>query len=126
MLLFLPESILLVIILILLCLTLAKNSLSDQTLCALMTIAGIAVLGASLYTVRPWGNIFFATYRVDLLSQVFKIILSLAYLFTILLSKNMISVSENRRVLRCLRVRWLEYQWRPSGQTRSYPEQARK
>ena len=96
--LFLPETVLLVVAVILCSLTLTKNAIRENTLFALMTTAGVAVLGASLYSVQPWGDLFFGTYRVDLLSQGFKIMLSFAFLFAILLSKNMISISSTRRI----------------------------
>ncbi len=96
--LFLPETILLALSVTLLCFTLAKREIGQAFLQTFMTASALLLLGASLHGVASSGSLFFGTYKIDLLSQGFKIILSLAFLITILLSKDALSMPSGWRV----------------------------
>ncbi len=98
MILFLPETLILVLSIILFCFTLAKKETVAKALYPFMIFTGVALLVGSGYTLYASGNLFYGTYRIDLLSQGFKFILSLALFFTILFSKETLSIHEKRKV----------------------------
>ena len=96
--LFLPEIILSALCAILLCLTLAKNQISEKALSSFMLLGAVILLGGCLLSLHHAGNIFFNTYRVDLFSQGFKVVLALAYLMTVLLSAEWNAIPKNRLI----------------------------
>ena len=95
-LLFLPEIILSGLALILLCLTLAKNEMSEKSLQGLMVPAALLLVAACICSLRQSGDIFFNTYHIDLFSQGFKTITALAFLLTALLSGEWNKIPKNR------------------------------
>ncbi len=96
---FLPEIILLVIGAVLLCATLVSSSVQKVTAFtkSFMALSSALLVAACLMTLKNHTDLFYSTYRVDLFSQGFKFLLSLAYLFTILFSEVLISIPEKRR-----------------------------
>ena len=80
-----PEIVLCGFIVLLLGLTLG-NQLSAKTLSGLALTAAALLVGGSVYALGSAGTLFGGTYRVDLFSQLFKIVLSLGFLWTICLS----------------------------------------
>jgi NADH-quinone oxidoreductase subunit N len=96
--LFLPETVLLAITILLLCFTLIKEETAATFLQWFMPLAGLALIAASFYSLHANGQIFHSTYRVDLLSQGFKLLFSLCFFVTILFSDKMLSIKDNRRV----------------------------
>ncbi len=96
--LFLPETILLVVIVILLCLTLAKNQLKPRILLGLMIAASTVLLAGCFYSMKSSGTLFSDTYQVDLLSQGFKTLIAFGFLFTVFLSDKPLSIPSNYQV----------------------------
>lgn len=94
--LFLPETILCGIILFYLCLSLFKNTPDAKTLLGFAVVGALAVLGAAIYSMGFSGELFFGTYKSDLLAQSFKVIISLGLLFTIFLSSINLQIPKNR------------------------------
>lgn len=97
-LLFLPETFLLILAVLLLCLTPAKKGPSSVRLNAWVILSAGALLGLSFYSLRFSGDLFYSTYRVDLLSQGFKFLLAMAFFFTALLSADSVAVPERSQV----------------------------
>lgn len=82
---FLPETLLVAFAIILLSLTLSSKQRSVDNL---MAFFGILLVGASAYALHaPLNSLFSGSYRTDLFSQGFKVLLSLSFLITILFSK---------------------------------------
>lgn len=96
--LFLPETLLLILIVLLLCLTLVKKGPSPVRLNAWMVLAAATLVGVSLYSLNGSGALFYSTYRVDLLSGGFKFLLATAFLFTVLLSADSIAIPNRSQV----------------------------
>ena len=96
MLLFLPETILLVLIVVLLCLTLKPKADSAKSINSFMVIVGFVVLLGTYTSLSGSGTLFSETYRVDLFSQGFKLILALAFLCVVVLSALSISIAERK------------------------------
>src|SRR3990167_4177810 len=96
--LFLPETVLIVLCFILLCFSLAKKEITAEFLNSFMVFSGIVLLAGCFFSLKESGCLFFSTYRVDFLSQGFKCLLSLAFLFTLFFSRDILSISKNRRV----------------------------
>ncbi len=96
--LFLPETILLVMTVLLLCLTLAKDQMKGQTLLGFMIAAGAALLAGCLYSMKSSGTLFSGTYQVDLLSQAFKMLIAAGFCFTLFLSHEPLSIPAKRQV----------------------------
>lgn len=84
--LFLPETVLCVLITLYLCLTLVQKAPSARALITLAGFGATAVLAASLFTLNASGELFSGTYRVDLLSQSFKALVALGFIFTVFIS----------------------------------------
>lgn len=95
--LFLPELILSAGLVVLLCLTLVSRETAARfsPVAALLTAA--CALAASLYTLNGTGILFHGTYRIDALSQGFKALVSLAFLFTALLAGRSRAIPDERK-----------------------------
>ena len=78
----LPEIALSIASLILFFCTLGR--MKGGTLQALTVALSILSLGAALFACGQEGSLFFGTYRVDLLSQLFKAIITLGFFLDIL------------------------------------------
>ena len=96
--LFLPETILITLTVLLLCLTLAKDPVKTRTVQNLMIVASAALMGGCFYSMRSSGGLFSGTYQVDLLSQAFKALIALGFCFTVFLSNKPLSVPAGRQV----------------------------
>jgi NADH-quinone oxidoreductase subunit N len=97
LLLFLPELVLSAGLVALLCLTLASRETAAKLSPAAAIIAAAAALAASLYTLHASGTAFHGTYRIDALSQGFKAILALAFLFTALFAVRSRAIPDERK-----------------------------
>lgn len=75
---------------------LLKKETISTILYPFMVLAGCALLAGSVASVHQSGGLFSSTYRVDLLSQGFKVILSLAFFITILLSQGEIFIPKSK------------------------------
>src|SRR3989338_1433715 len=62
-----------------------------------MTLAAAILVGGSLLVLHHQSQLFHSTVRIDLFSQAFKFLLSLAYLVTVLFAEEWTGISENRR-----------------------------
>ncbi len=95
----LPEIILLAIGAVLLCVTLLHPSRRETSHFTkpFMALSGVLLTTGCLFVLKRQEGLFYSTYRVDLFSQEFKFLLSIAYLLTVLFSERLISVPENRR-----------------------------
>ncbi len=98
MILFLPETLLLALIVLLICLTLAKNQIKPQTLLRLMIAGAAVLLGGCLYSMKSSGYLFEGSYQVDFLSQGFKTLIVLGFCFTLFLSHEALSIPVSRQV----------------------------
>ncbi len=98
LLLFLPETILLIFLTLLLCLTLLKKELTEKMLMPFVGSFAFVLLAAAFCSLRVSGDLFYSTYRIDLLSQGFKILLSLVFFFIFLLSGESVSIQKERRL----------------------------
>jgi NADH-quinone oxidoreductase subunit N len=96
--LFLPETIVSIAAMALLLLTLAKQDSISKILHPFMLTLGFVILAACVSCARLEGDLFYSTYKIDLLSQGFKCVLALAFLLTVLFSQKTISIAENRRL----------------------------
>ncbi len=96
--LFLPETLLTVISVILLVIMLLKKETILKIIYPFMILAGVALLAGSFLSVYQSGDLFSSTYRIDRLSQGFKGLLSLAFFITVLLSRDMISIPKSKEV----------------------------
>ena len=96
--LFLPETLTVGIFAVLLLMTLWDADRVTRALRPLMLLAALCLLGFSIAGLSQTGGLFSSTYRVDLLSQGFKFLLSLAFLFTVLFSNDTFSVDPRKRV----------------------------
>ncbi len=94
--LFLPETVLCVLIASYLCLTLVKNAPSARSLLSLAGIGATSVLAATIFSLNASGELFSGTYRVDLLAQSFKALVALGFLFTIFLSGDAVALPGKR------------------------------
>ena len=94
--LFLPETLLTVLSVVLLVIMLLKTETIIKTVYPVMVFSGVVILVASFLSLHASGFLFRATYKVDLLSQGFKFILALAFFMTILLSREMISIPKSK------------------------------
>ena len=98
LLLFLPETVLLIFMTLLLCLTLLRQDRLDKILNPFVMLSGIALMIASFWSFKVSGDLFYSTYRIDLLSQGFKVLLSLVFFFIFLLSGEAVSLQKERRL----------------------------
>ena len=94
--LFLPETLLVILSVILLVIMLLKTETILKTVFPVMMFSGAAILIASFFSLNASGSLFSDTYRIDLLSQGFKFILLIAFFTTILLSRDMISIPKSK------------------------------
>ncbi len=95
--LFLPETLLLTISVLLLCLTLAPRETVKKVLYPFLVISSVTLVASCLAALRLSGDLFYSTYRVDGLSQGFKLLLSLAFLFTVFLSRSPVAIERSRQ-----------------------------
>ena len=95
---FLPETTLLGLTFVLLCLTLAKHEIRPKTLHRVMQGAGALLVVTTIYSLSSAGSLFNGTYRADLLSQGFKGLIALGFFFTVLLSESPLSVPPQRLI----------------------------
>ncbi|OIO39582.1 MAG: hypothetical protein AUJ72_00415 [Candidatus Omnitrophica bacterium CG1_02_46_14] len=96
LLLFTPEALLSLFLVALLVIMLLKKETILKVLYPFMVLAGTTLLVGSLISTDRTGNLFYGTYRIDLLSQGFKVILSLAYFITVMLSQRTISIPKSK------------------------------
>ena len=96
--LFLPETFILCVGVLLLCLTLVKTEYSAKTLNQLMVLIAAGLFLICLYSVPSSGLSFSSTYKVDALSQGFKTLLALAFLMVTILSDESISIGKSWRI----------------------------
>ncbi len=91
----LPEILLAITITALLCRMLSRQSETEPRL--FMAVAAcLLVAGAVVSVFFGPATLFYASYRVDLLSQGFKVILAASLLFTVLASRDQFSIQANR------------------------------
>ena len=93
--LFLPETVLCGAVGLFLCLALAKN-VNARTLNRLAGLFAAAAVAAAVYSWGTSGDLFYGTYRVDLLAQTFKALIALGLLFTVCLSGDALSIAPVR------------------------------
>ncbi len=98
LLLFLPETTLLVFLTTLLCLTLLRKDQLEKILNPFVMLSGVALVIASFWSLKVSGDLFYSTYRIDLLSQGFKVLLSLVFFFIFLLSGESVFLQKERRL----------------------------
>ncbi len=87
--LFLPETLLTVFSVILLMIMLLKKETASNILYPFMMLAGVSLVAGSFHALHQSGYLFYSTYRIDLLSQGFKLVLSLSFLIILLLCQGM-------------------------------------
>jgi NADH-quinone oxidoreductase subunit N len=95
--LFIPETVLIILAFLLFCLSLLKDDKFRLVLKPFMLLSGVLLLVASAYSIPFSGELFYSTYKVDLLSQGFKTILAGAFLFTVLFSENIFSAGLEKK-----------------------------
>ncbi len=86
LLLFLPETTLLVSLTLILCLTLLRKDQIEKILNPFVFLSCVMLLVSSFFSLMVSGDLFYSTYRIDLLSQGLKLLLSLVFFFVFLLS----------------------------------------
>ncbi|MBI3252820.1 MAG: NADH-quinone oxidoreductase subunit N [Candidatus Omnitrophica bacterium] len=96
--LFLPETVLLAAIVILLCLTLAKKDYGTPVLGFFLPALGAILVLASFSSLPHSGNLFSNAYRVDPLAQGFKCLIALSFFFTAILNQNRLSIPFDREI----------------------------
>ncbi len=96
--LFIPETLTLIFSAIVFFMTLFKKETIEKTLHPFMIFCALVLAAGSFYSIRFHGTLFYDSYKVDLLSQGFKFILSIAFLLTVLFSEKPISIGQARRV----------------------------
>src|SRR5687768_17424388 len=96
--LFLPETAVLTASMAMLSLSLLKNEASERLTTGFLYASAFAAVTASAFAVGAEGSLFHGTYRVDLFSQGFKLLIALAFLGTVLLSEKSPSLPRSRRV----------------------------
>ena len=96
--LFLPETILLVSSALLLLLTLVKLEKALKLVKPLTLVFGLALIAGAAATIHQAGLLFESTYKVDLLSQGFKLLLSIAFFITLLLSDSPLAISKKKLI----------------------------
>jgi len=96
--LFLPETVLLIFLTLLLCMTLFKKELVEKIQTPFVGFFACILLAASFCSLRVSGDLFYSTYRIDLLSQGFKLILSFVFFFIFLLLGESVSIQKERRL----------------------------
>ncbi|MBI4353070.1 MAG: NADH-quinone oxidoreductase subunit N [Candidatus Omnitrophica bacterium] len=96
LLLFLPETWVLITVVFLLGVILFTKENLSSILYPSVFLSAIILVLLSSYALFSSGELFYSTYRIDLLSQGFKWILSLCFLFTILFSRRLVSIHPER------------------------------
>ena len=96
--LFLPETILVAMIVLLLCFTLAKNPVDPSFMFKLMAVSCVLLVAGCVYSLGSAGSLFSGTYQVDLLSQAFKTLVALGLCFTVFLSYEPVSLPAGRQI----------------------------
>src|SRR3989338_5646092 len=94
--LFLPETFLTILSIALLVLMLLSKETLSKTVYPVMVFSGAAFLAGCFLSLHASGSLFSDTYRVDLFSQGFKLMLSIAFFIAILLSEGMIAVPKSK------------------------------
>lgn len=94
--LFLPETFLVIISMALLILMLLSKETLSKTVFPVMAFSGTALVVVSFLSLNISGSLFSETYQVDLFSQGFKLLLTIAFLIAILLSKDAIAISRSK------------------------------
>jgi len=92
---FSPELYFLIMGVVFLCLSMAPPSESHRHYFFALVLASIGV-GICLAGVCLQGDLFFQTYRIDLFSQVFKVMLSMAFFLVVCLCSELNGIQENR------------------------------
>ena len=95
--LFIPETLIVVLAMVLFFIMLAKKETSSKIVYPFMVFSGFLLIAACLFALRQSGDLFYDSYKIDLLSQGFKFLIGLAFLFTVLFSKEMFSIHPGRR-----------------------------
>jgi NADH-quinone oxidoreductase subunit N len=95
--LFLPETMLVVLTFVLLCLTLAKE-VKASFAWGLMALSSVLVTAGCAWSMTSSGSLFGGTYQIDLLSQAFKALVALGLTFTVFLSRDPLSVPTGRQL----------------------------
>ncbi len=96
--LFLPETVLLVVSVVLVSLTLVKLETALKVVRPLMALSSLGIIAATLVTLRNSGFLFESTYKIDLLSQGFKSLLALALFIVVLFSNKPLSIPRGKLV----------------------------
>jgi NADH-quinone oxidoreductase subunit N len=96
--LFIPETMLSALSVLLLSLTLVKKEQVSKFLNPLMTFSGLLLLAGCLWALKADGSLFYSTYKIDLLSQGFKLMIATGLFFTFLVSKETLSIARSLRV----------------------------
>lgn len=92
--LFLPELYMLAVAVFFFFMSFAKLShVRNQALALFFSIIGIAV---SVVSLNQSGDLFFKAYRVDLFSQIFKVLISLGFFLVIFLGRELKDIDERR------------------------------
>ncbi|MBI2095627.1 MAG: NADH-quinone oxidoreductase subunit N [Candidatus Omnitrophica bacterium] len=94
----LPETALLLLCVLLLCLMLIRKTPAAGVLSPLMGIATAGVGLAALWSFGFSGILFFSTYRVDLFSQCFKLLVWAAFFLTVFFSRSLHEIDDGRRL----------------------------
>ena len=90
---FSPEFYFLMVGIVFLCLSMAKRVRPEQVYFIALIMASIGV-GVCLVCVRLSGDLFFGTYRIDLFSQVFKVMLSMGLFLVVCLCTELDGIEE--------------------------------
>lgn len=109
LLLFLPETTLLVSLTLLLCLTLLRKDRIEKILNPFVFLSCVVLLVASFFSLMVSGDLFYSTYRIDPLSQGLKLLLSLVFFFVFLLSGESPPQSIGGQAISIQKERRLEY-----------------
>ncbi|MBI4432586.1 MAG: NADH-quinone oxidoreductase subunit N [Candidatus Omnitrophica bacterium] len=96
--LFVPELILLGAIAYLLCLTLSSRQIAGSALNIFLPGLGMILMVSTFFTLGHSGVLFSDTYRIDMISQGFKLVLALSFLLVAVLSCHRISIPRDREV----------------------------
>lgn len=90
--LFLPEIFFLAVALIFFLLSLGRPSPErDQSVALLLSVVGVFMVVVAL---REQGDLFYKAYRVDLFSQVFKLILSIGFFLLVYMGRGLVGINE--------------------------------
>lgn len=96
--LFLPEAALTAVAILILCLALLKDAVRERTLSTFAASAAAVVVLCVAATLRASGPLFSGTYQIDGISQGFKLMISIGYLFAVLYSAKPFAIPAGRLV----------------------------